>query len=574
MGEKTVRPGRYSFTSLLIVEFRQQLAIQKFVVVAIAHKNIASKDSPLVQSAVYFPFEKKNGTTRLEPFKKPGSSHIETVAEAASLVLQLSITDNDRQAFEEVIEWLKLNPPRTVSKVVVENIITSASAVYHYASSQEDGSRSMASFKKLPEPAKMDISSTWSAFTTTIAALATSVGKFPPLLVSSDSLDRSDVSGEFLHQLDRHLKPLESAIERNVMSLPELNDKAVLLKAIDDKMMEDLGFAQTLNLRLVAHFNARTGGSSGLKADLDSSTIKADGPFLNLSVQDISPLGRVLVECKDYDGSSTDKRIVMASNQRMEKLAELLNSSKSADFHTLNCLRFFDDPQRGRSGLIFEIPEGSRQCQISLRDIIRKIVGKYKPTLGQRFQIAHNIGKAIAKWHLVGWVHQGIASHNIVFFYDETYGVDYSQPYLCGFEYSRESGAPSTCRFVENFELNVYRHPDRQGTIPSKFHRKEHDIYAYGVLLLEIGLWKLAERFFDDKEKMGLTPYAMGQKILRTSKELLGHSMDTQYERAASTCLSGDFGLKQDDLAQSRLAAAFETQVLEKIGRGVVIDEY
>jgi hypothetical protein len=45
MGEKTVRPGRYSLTSLLIAEFRAQHAIQKFAVVAIARKNMASKDS-------------------------------------------------------------------------------------------------------------------------------------------------------------------------------------------------------------------------------------------------------------------------------------------------------------------------------------------------------------------------------------------------------------------------------------------------------------------------------------------------------------------------------------------------
>ncbi|KAH8589141.1 hypothetical protein B0O99DRAFT_692715 [Bisporella sp. PMI_857] len=572
MGEKTVGPGRYSFTSLLIAELRAQLTIRKFAVVAIAHKNMASKDSLLAQSAVYFPFEKKNGTTRLEPFKKPGSSDIGIIAEAASLVLQLSITDNDRQAFEEVIEWLKLNPPRTVSKVVVENIITTASGVYSYASSQEDGSRSMGSFKKFPEPAKRDISSTWGAFNTTIAALATSLRKFPTLFVSSDPLDRSDVAGDFVHQLDRCLRPLESAIERNIMSLPELNDETVLLTAIDDKIMEDLGFVETLNLRLVANFGVRTEGGSGLEVDLDSSKIKDNGPFLNLSIQDIPPLGRVLVECKDYDELTTNKSILAVSKKRMEKLAGLLNSSKSADFHTLTCLRFFVDSQLGRSGLIFAIPEESRQCQISLRDIIRKVVGKYKPTLGQRFHIAHTIGKAIAKWHLVGWVHQGVASHNIVFFYDETHGIDYSKPYLCGFGYSRESDAPSTSRLVENFEANVYRHPDRQGW-PSKFHRKEHDIYAYGVLLLEIGLWKAVETFFDEKERKSITPYAMGQKILRTSKELLGHSMDTLYEQAASTCLSGDFGVKQDDITQSCLAAAFDIQVLGKIGRGVAFEQ-
>jgi hypothetical protein len=570
MGEKTTRPGILSFTSLLIAEFRAQLASQKFAIVAIAHKNMASKASSLQQSAVYFPLEKKNGTIRLEPFQELGACHIETTVEAASLTLQLSIGDSDRKAFEDVIEWLKLNPPRAVSKVVVEKVITSASAIYKYASEQGDGTRSMASFEKLSEPAKKDIWSAWNSLSASIAGLAMSVRKSRPLVAPSEPLNKDDVSGNFMHELDRSLRPFQSAVERNVMSLPELKGREALLKAIDDKMMEDLGFAEILNLRLVAHFGPPVELNSSLEVDLDTTELKSEGPFLNLSIEELSPLGSVLVEYKKYDEASTDKHVLVISKQRMQKLAELLSSSKSADFHTLTCLRFFHEPQLAQYGLIFGIPEGSRQYPISLRDVILR---RFKPTLGQRFQIAHKIGKAISKWHLVDWVHQGIASHNIVFFYDKIHGVDYSKPYLCGFEYSRESGSPSTSRFVENFELNVYRHPDRQG-IPTKSHRKEHDIYAYGILLLEIGSWKLVEKFFSYKDRTSISPYQMGQKILKTSKELLSHSMGSAYEEAANVCLSGDFDVEQDDLAQTRLAAAFETLVLEKIERGVVINEY
>jgi hypothetical protein len=85
-------------------------------------------------------------------------------------------------------------------------------------------------------------------------------------------------------------------------------------------------------------------------------------------------------------------------------------------------------------------------------------------------------------------------------------------------------------------------------------------------------LWKLAEKHFSDKERTSLSPYQMGQKILKISQELLGHSVGSLYERAARVCLSGDIGVEQDDLAQTHLATAFETQVLEKIGQGVVVD--
>ena len=574
MGQKTVCPGPRSFTSILITELRQQLAAHKYATIALAHRNMASKYSHLAQSAIHFTFEHKR-TTRLEPFHQSKSFELGAIVrpETASLVLQFSLTTGDRPALEDVIEWLKLNPPRTISKVVVENIITSANAVYEYASPQDDGSRSMANFANLSEPAKKDISSAWCIFSNTVATLAASMKRMPSARIVSAPSDESDAADDVVHQLDRSLKPLENAIERNVLSLPELDDKSVLLKAIDDKIMKDLGFVDTLNLRLLARFNEQTARKTKLETDMDSSTFKMNGPFVNFSIEGISELGRVLVECKEY-GKSVDERAITASKQHMEKLAILLGSSKSDDFHTLNCLRFFHDSTNRRSGLIFGIPEAARQHHITLRDIIRLIQGKFKPTLSQRFQIAYKIGKAMAKWHLVDYVHQGIASHNILFFYDEAQGVDFSNPYLCGFEYSRESGAPSTGRYVVDFELNVYRHPDRQGATPSRFHRKEHDIYAYGVLLLEIGTWKLVNRFFDETDRQSLTTFVMMNTILTTAQEQLGHLMGTGYQEAASVCLTGEFAVQQDDKAQSRLAAAFETQVLQKINRGIVINEY
>ncbi|KAF4540152.1 Het-s domain protein [Lasiodiplodia theobromae] len=45
--------------------------------------------------------------------------------------------------------------------------------------------------------------------------------------------------------------------------------------------------------------------------------------------------------------------------------------------------------------------------------------------------------------------------------------------------------------FDNDLERNLYRHPDRQGRPKTSFS-KLHDIYALGVVLLEIGLWEMA----------------------------------------------------------------------------------
>jgi hypothetical protein len=44
-------------------------------------------------------------------------------------------------------------------------------------------------------------------------------------------------------------------------------------------------------------------------------------------------------------------------------------------------------------------------------------------------------------------------------------------------------------------EPNFYRHPVRQGYPKSPF-KVQHDIYAPGVVLLEIGLWKTLSHIF------------------------------------------------------------------------------
>lgn len=64
--------------------------------------------------------------------------------------------------------------------------------------------------------------------------------------------------------------------------------------------------------------------------------------------------------------------------------------------------------------------------------------------------------------------------------------LDYSQPWVLGFEHSRpeidfSGGSADVC-----LDRDIYRHPHRQG-IPQRPFIKLHDIYALGVILLEIG---------------------------------------------------------------------------------------
>ena len=67
----------------------------------------------------------------------------------------------------------------------------------------------------------------------------------------------------------------------------------------------------------------------------------------------------------------------------------------------------------------------------------------------------------------------------------------YHEPWILGFESSRPEGELSYGPTEIYPERDVYRHPDRQGQVKMQF-TKLHDIYALGVILLEIGKRKIS----------------------------------------------------------------------------------
>jgi hypothetical protein len=79
--------------------------------------------------------------------------------------------------------------------------------------------------------------------------------------------------------------------------------------------------------------------------------------------------------------------------------------------------------------------------------------------------------------------------------------VDYDNPFVVGFEFSREESDRSTTEQDDKLERNIYRHPDRQGPPEARFNML-HDIYSLGVVLLEIGLSRPAKNFESDYAEM------------------------------------------------------------------------
>ena len=131
------------------------------------------------------------------------------------------------------------------------------------------------------------------------------------------------------------------------------------------------------------------------------------------------------------------------------------------------------------------------------------------------------------------------------------YDIDYHKPYIL---VALSSLAPMS--FIQYLEVTIawgfaiYSHPDRQGA-PNRPHRKGDDIYSFGVLLSDIGLWQLAsDALGREKSTTRFSPVGTRDKLLENSRRRLSHYIGTFYAHAVDTCISGDPKFDLDDKAQ------------------------
>jgi serine/threonine protein kinase len=131
-------------------------------------------------------------------------------------------------------------------------------------------------------------------------------------------------------------------------------------------------------------------------------------------------------------------------------------------------------------------------------------------SLSHVLKLIQTLSKALLFLHLGCWLHKGIRSDNILFFAEDISDVNLCEPYIGGFEYSRTFAVKRLTQNVgdDKFE-NLYRHPDHQGlpltkndSTDANFEGRrpfsyEADLYSFGVLMMEIGLWSTASQVFE-----------------------------------------------------------------------------
>ncbi|WQF75633.1 Putative protein kinase domain, prion-inhibition and propagation, HeLo [Colletotrichum destructivum] len=301
---------------------------------------------------------------------------------------------------------------------------------------------------------------------------------------------------------------------------------------------------------------------------------------------------RVWVEWKEYDrqkagDESPPRRIIM---DRVGKLAALLNHSpKPEAFRTLHCLGFFDmlgpdsdapedDSLDRKLGLVFERPSGNEVHPSlpppSLRELFQI---ERKPRITERIKLAHAISSCLLYLHAVNWLHKGLRSHNVVFFRDKSGHVNYAEPYLTGFDYSRPARSDEATDIPQDdAEYNLYRHPQIQLMNPAERERfkKSFDLYSLGVLFVEIAHWRPVDEVlgYDISRRPSLALRVRDALLDQDRIAELGANMGEMFEEAARKCIEGgeslglaDHDVETDDNVAARLSMRFYEDVVKKL---------
>ncbi|KAK1832867.1 HET-s/LopB domain protein [Podospora conica] len=275
----------------------------------------------------------------------------------------------------------------------------------------------------------------------------------------------------------------------------------------------------------------------------------------------------VLIEKKEVPAEDRYQR----HYDRIRSVARLLSmDAKPREMRSLDCLGIVSTINENHTTtymLVYRLP--TRQF-FDLKAILT--AERKTPTmpLGKKFTCAKVLCRAILRVHLAGWLHKDIRSDNIIFSAPDESQVNLAEPYLCGFEYTRHIAAPlDTEPLGGDAGSNLYRHPDVQG-LPEDSrgtHRPEfqpsHDVYALGMVLLELGskrsLKGLKEKFekeFD--QRWSAAPFS--DWIVSSELGNLTPRMGEMYTDVVRCCLNG---LKVDDGLSFQ--ETFDSRVVKKI---------
>ena len=301
--------------------------------------------------------------------------------------------------------------------------------------------------------------------------------------------------------------------------------------------------------------------------------------------------GQEVIEFRPYDYADTTKankiRIIVRN------LAAKLNRVDPSVMGLLACNGYSTQRMPDRFALRFQYPTGKTNPH-TLHHILVDKSNKsgIKHSMSDRINLARKIASAVLYLHSCNFVHKNIRPTNIIIF-DPIPGegtdperIKYpyavGEPYIVGFDSIRTADGHTDMILVEDWEKNIYLHPDRHRMNPGDEFTMRHDIYSLGVVLLEISLWGS----FTDRSGIGkylwedVKSSDEGKKSLRTAEgqkamylmlahSLLPRAIGNKYRDVVISCLEGLQSEEQGGLLNDQdgivVGSAYISQIMGKL---------
>jgi Protein tyrosine and serine/threonine kinase len=300
--------------------------------------------------------------------------------------------------------------------------------------------------------------------------------------------------------------------------------------SIASPLITTMATQQSIELKL-AEFQ-RLGAGQRQNAAQDPQFRVADAGIVRLApsteVQVTTMLGSLYVlEFKRLPAAvANDPDHVTELQEEVVKLVTVFTEARPFDTFLLRPIKFFhsDIVPTAPYGIHYALPEHCTPPRTLTEALEEKNADGSRVlehSLDQRFELARQIATALLFIHSLNWVHKGVCASNIVLTHKPTSNKTLRQwpkhlgtAYLVGFDFSRRAFAHSTGNEAIGlgWYRKLYQHPSRadlESTEEQPF-TLNHDIYALGVLLVEIGRWKTLRRYsrleksdaFDNKKHL------------------------------------------------------------------------
>ncbi|KAK1639254.1 prion-inhibition and propagation-domain-containing protein [Colletotrichum phormii] len=310
--------------------------------------------------------------------------------------------------------------------------------------------------------------------------------------------------------------------------------------------------------------------------------------------------GPVLVEWVEYDPSSPDERFLHL--RRLDDLARMMHSASSnhPDLHTIDCIGYTDDSNNARYGLVYRCrlfshsslptssppatnikiktksttvtttaaapPPSQPQPQLATsHSTLHTLISSpdlKTPDLDDRITLASTLACALWSLHSLDWLHKSLCSANILFFpsaaslaatrattVSAAVVPDIGSPYLVGFDASRpDFDAEMSVNPRNPSILDLHRDPRSLGSgLCRKQYCKGYDVYSLGLVLLEIGLWKVLQTYYK--------PHYSAEKwrdriILPVLVPGLGSKTGKLYKQVVEKCLTAKDNMSSSEAGQ------------------------